>query len=69
MGVSGGKDRVAGKISGREESKELRSQSIGRIIYMDTGITAFYKRACLGETDSDPRAKIFPITSLSHSSR
>lgn len=60
---------MAEKIIGREESKELRGQSIGRIIYMDTEIIAFYKRASLGETDSDPRAKIFPIISLSHSSK
>lgn len=69
MGVSGEKDRVVGKIIGRDGSKELRGQSIERIMYMDMDIIAFYKRASLRETDSDPRVKIFPILSLSHSSR
>lgn len=44
MGVSGGKNRVLEeKITGREESKKLRGQNIGRIMYLDTEITAFYE--------------------------
>lgn len=51
MGVSGGKERVEEKITGRAESKKLRGQSIGRIIYVDTEIIPFYRRTSFGEID------------------
>lgn len=49
---------------GKREQKP-ESQSIGKIMYTDTEIIAFYRRNSFQETDSDPGATSSLIISLS----
>lgn len=48
------------KIIGREDRKQLRGQSVEKIMYMDTELKAFYERTSFEESDRDPGGKIFP---------
>lgn len=48
----GGYAGVQGQMNWNSEVKELRSQGLGRAIYMDIGVTKNDEKAWIGEDDA-----------------